>query len=135
VGSKGGAIGALLTGPSALGSVGGSAIAPIFVMAAAAAPTSIRRWQRTIRTSPIIAKQCSQAFSKSRTTCGVRILEHEAQGSRERSCRRAEVPGTPPHPVQRGRHKYLEVTTATERSSLDEVTAVNILGRQHGSTR
>jgi NodT family efflux transporter outer membrane factor (OMF) lipoprotein len=129
-GFESGAIGMLLTGPSALWSVGGSAIAPIFDggrrranvdQSLAAYDQTVANYRETVLTG---FQQVEDNLA------ALRILENEAQ-VQDRAVVAAqkylELANTR---YTGGVTSYLEVTTAQSAALSDELTAVNILGRR-----
>jgi NodT family efflux transporter outer membrane factor (OMF) lipoprotein len=122
-GFESGAISTLLTGPSALWSVGGSAIAPIFDagrrranldQAIAAYDQTVANYRETVLTG---FQQVEDNLA------ALRILENEAQVQQKY----LELANTR---YVGGVTSYLEVTTAQSAALSDEVTAVSILGRR-----
>jgi NodT family efflux transporter outer membrane factor (OMF) lipoprotein len=129
-GFESGAISALFAGPSILWSAGGSAVAPIFDagrrranldQAIASYDQTVANYRETVLTG---FQQVEDNLA------ALRILEKEAatqqlaveaaQNSLELSLTR----------YRGGITSYLEVTTAQSAALVDEVTAVNILGRR-----
>ena len=129
-GFESGVITTLISGPSALWSVGGSAMAPIFDagrrranldQAIAAHDQTVANYRETVLTS---FQQVEDNLA------ALRILENEAQVQE-----RAVVAAQKYLELANTRYKggvtsYLEVTTAQSAALSDEVTAVNILGRR-----
>jgi len=129
-GFESGAIGALLTGPSALWSVGGSAIAPIFDggrrranvdQALAAYDQNVANYRETVLTG---FQQVEDNLA------ALRILEHEAQVQENAVVAAQKYLELANTRYKGGVTSYLEVTTAQSAALSDEVTAVNILGRR-----
>jgi len=129
-GFESGVITTLISGPSALWSVGGSAIAPIFDagrrranvdQAIAAYDQNVANYRETVLTG---FQQVEDNLA------ALRILENEAQ-VQERAVLAAqkylELANTR---YTGGVTSYLEVTTAQSAALSDELTAVNILGRR-----
>jgi NodT family efflux transporter outer membrane factor (OMF) lipoprotein len=129
-GFESGVITTLISGPSALWSVGGSAIAPIFDagrrranvdQAIAAYDQNVANYRETVLTG---FQQVEDNLA------ALRILENEAQ-VQERAVVAAqkylELANTR---YTGGVTSYLEVTTAQSAALSDELTAVNILGRR-----
>jgi NodT family efflux transporter outer membrane factor (OMF) lipoprotein len=129
-GFESGVITTLISGPSALWSVGGSAIAPIFDagrrranvdQAIAAYDQNVANYRETVLTG---FQQVEDNLA------ALRILENEAQ-VQERAVVAAqkylELANTR---YTGGVTSYLEVTTAESAALSDELTAVNILGRR-----
>ncbi|HET6931516.1 MAG TPA: efflux transporter outer membrane subunit [Candidatus Acidoferrum sp.] len=129
-GFESGAIGALLTGPSALWSFGGSAIAPIFDggrrranvdQALAAYDQNVANYRETVLTG---FQQVEDNLA------ALRILEHEAQVQENAVVAAQKYLDLANTRYKGGVTSYLEVTTAQSAALSDEVTAVNILGRR-----
>jgi NodT family efflux transporter outer membrane factor (OMF) lipoprotein len=129
-GFESGVITTLISGPSALWSAGGSAIAPIFDagrrranvdQAIAAYDQNVANYRETVLTG---FQQVEDNLA------ALRILENEAQ-VQERAVVAAqkylELANTR---YTGGVTSYLEVTTAQSAALSDELTAVNILGRR-----
>jgi len=129
-GFESGVITTLISGPSALWSMGGSAIAPIFDagrrkanvdQAIAAYDQNVANYRETVLTG---FQQVEDNLA------ALRILENEAQ-VQERAVVAAqkylELANTR---YTGGVTSYLEVTTAQSAALSDELTAVNILGRR-----
>jgi NodT family efflux transporter outer membrane factor (OMF) lipoprotein len=129
-GFESGVITTLISGPSALWSVGGSAIAPIFDagrrranvdLALAAYDQTVANYRETVLTG---FQQVEDNLA------ALRILNNEAQ-VQERAVVAAqkylELANTR---YTGGVTSYLEVTTAQSAALSDELTAVNILGRR-----
>jgi NodT family efflux transporter outer membrane factor (OMF) lipoprotein len=129
-GFESGVITTLISGPSALWSVGGSAIAPIFDagrrkanvdLARAAYDQTVANYRETVLTG---FQQVEDNLA------ALRILENEAQ-VQDRAVVAAqkylELANTR---YTGGVTSYLEVTTAQSAALSDELTAVNILGRR-----
>jgi NodT family efflux transporter outer membrane factor (OMF) lipoprotein len=129
-GFESGVITTLISGPSALWSLGGSAIAPIFDagrrranvdLAAAAYDQTVANYRETVLTG---FQQVEDNLA------ALRILENEAQVQE-----RAVVAAQKYLELANSRYtggvtSYLEVTTAESAALSDELTAVNILGRR-----
>jgi NodT family efflux transporter outer membrane factor (OMF) lipoprotein len=129
-GFESGAISTLLTGPSALWSVGGSAIAPIFDagrrranldQAIAAYDQTVANYRETVLTG---FQQVEDDVA------ALRILENEAQVQAEAVVAAQKYLELANTRYLGGVTSYLEVTTAESASLSDEVTAVSILGRR-----
>ena len=129
-GFESGALGTLLTGPSALWSVGGSAIAPIFDagrrranvdQALAAYDQNVANYRETVLTG---FQQVEDNLA------ALRILEHEAQVQEAAVVAAQKYLELANTRYKGGVTSYLEVTTAQSAALSDEVTAVNILGRR-----
>jgi NodT family efflux transporter outer membrane factor (OMF) lipoprotein len=129
-GFESGVITTLISGPSALWSAGGSAVAPIFDagrrranmdQAIAAYDQNVANYRETVLTG---FQQVEDNLA------ALRILENEAQ-VQERAVVAAqkylELANTR---YTGGVTSYLEVTTAQSAALSDELTAVNILGRR-----
>jgi NodT family efflux transporter outer membrane factor (OMF) lipoprotein len=129
-GFESGVITTLISGPSALWSAGGSAVAPIFDagrrranmdQAIAAYDQNVANYRETVLTG---FQQVEDNLA------ALRILENEAQ-VQERAVvaaqRYLELANTR---YTGGVTSYLEVTTAQSAALSDELTAVNILGRR-----
>jgi NodT family efflux transporter outer membrane factor (OMF) lipoprotein len=129
-GFESGVITTLISGPSALWSAGGSAIAPIFDagrrranmdQAIAAYEQTVANYRETVLTG---FQQVEDNLA------GLRILENEAQVQE-----RAVVAAQKYLELANSRYtggvtSYLEVTTAESAALSDELTAVSILGRR-----
>jgi NodT family efflux transporter outer membrane factor (OMF) lipoprotein len=129
-GFESGAISTLLTGPSALWSVGGSAIAPIFDagrrranldQAIAAYDQTVANYRETVLTG---FQQVED------NVAALRILENEAQVQAEAVVAAQKYLELANTRYLGGVTSYLEVTTAESAALSDEVTAVSILGRR-----
>jgi NodT family efflux transporter outer membrane factor (OMF) lipoprotein len=129
-GFESGAISTLLTGPSALWSVGGSAIAPIFDagrrranldQAIAAYDQTVANYRETVLTG---FQQVED------NVAALRILENEAQVQAEAVVAAQKYLELANTRYVGGVTSYLEVTTAQSAALSDEVTAVSILGRR-----
>jgi NodT family efflux transporter outer membrane factor (OMF) lipoprotein len=129
-GFESGAISTLLTGPSALWSVGGSAIAPIFDagrrranldQAIAAYDQAVANYRETVLTG---FQQVED------NVAALRILENEAQVQAEAVVAAQKYLELANTRYVGGVTSYLEVTTAQSAALSDEVTAVSILGRR-----
>jgi len=125
-----GVITTLLSGPSALWSVGGSAIAPIFDggrrranvdQATAAYDQTVANYRQTVLTG---FQQVED------NVAALRILEHEAQVQNTAVVAAQKYLALANTRYTGGVTSYLEVTTAQSAALSDEVTAVNILGRR-----
>jgi NodT family efflux transporter outer membrane factor (OMF) lipoprotein len=129
-GFESGVITTLISGPSALWSVGGSAMAPIFDagrrranvdQALAGYDQTVANYRETVLTG---FQQVEDNLA------ALRILEHEAQvqdGAVVAAQKYLELANTR---YEGGVTSYLEVTTAQSAALSNEVTAVNILGRR-----
>jgi NodT family efflux transporter outer membrane factor (OMF) lipoprotein len=129
-GFESGVITTLISGPSALWSVGGSAIAPIFDagrrranldQAIAAYDQSTANYRETVLTG---FQQVED------NVAALRILEHEAQVQDKAVVAAQKYLELAVTRYKGGVTSYLEVTTAQSAALSDEVTAVNILGRR-----
>jgi NodT family efflux transporter outer membrane factor (OMF) lipoprotein len=129
-GFESGAISTLLTGPSALWSVGGSAIAPIFDagrrranldQAIAAYDQTVANYRETVLTG---FQQVEDNLA------ALRILENEAQVQEKAVVAAQKYPELANTRYVGGVTSYLEVTTAQSAALSNEITAVNILGRR-----
>jgi NodT family efflux transporter outer membrane factor (OMF) lipoprotein len=129
-GFESGAISTLLTGPSALWSVGGSAIAPIFDagrrranldQAIAAYDQTVANYRETVLTG---FQQVEDNL------VALRILENEAQVQEKAVVAAQKYLELANTRYVGGVTSYLEVTTAQSAALSDEITAVNILGRR-----
>jgi NodT family efflux transporter outer membrane factor (OMF) lipoprotein len=129
-GFESGAISTLLTGPSALWSVGGSAIAPIFDagrrranldQAIAAYDQTVANYRETVLTG---FQQVEDNLA------ALRILENEAQVQEKAVVAAQKYLELANTRYVGGVTSYLEVTTAQSAALSDEVTAVSILGRR-----
>ena len=129
-GFESGMISTLLTGPSALWSVGGSAMAPIFdggrrranlEQAIAAYDQTVANYRETVLTG---FQQVED------NVAALRILEHEAQVQEDAVTAAQKYLELANTRYKGGVTSYLEVTTAQSAALSDEVTAVNILGRR-----
>ena len=129
-GFESGVITTLLSGPSALWSVGGSAIAPIFDggrrranvdQATAAYDQTVANYRQTVLTG---FQQVED------NVAALRILEHEAQVQNTAVVAAQKYLALANTRYTGGVTSYLEVTTAQSAALSDEVTAVNILGRR-----
>jgi outer membrane protein TolC len=132
-GFESGSITTLLQGPSALWSVGGSAVATIFDggrrhagtdQAKAAYDSSVASYRETVLTS---FQQVEDNLA------ALRILEHEAgvQATAVQAAQRSvDLSNTR---YEGGFTSYLEVITAQNAALTNEVTEVNILGRRMAS--
>lgn len=129
-GFESGSIGTLLSGPSALWSVGPSALFTVFDVgrrraasdqAIAAYDQSVANYRQTVLTG---FQQVED------NVAALRILEHEAEvqdNAVKAAQKYLELAITR---YKGGVTSYLEVTTAQSAALSDEVTAVNILGRR-----
>jgi NodT family efflux transporter outer membrane factor (OMF) lipoprotein len=129
-GFESGSIGTLLSGPSALWSVGPSALFTVFDVgrrraasdqAMAAYDQSVANYRQTVLTG---FQQVED------NVAALRILEHEAEvqdNAVKAAQKYLELAITR---YKGGVTSYLEVTTAQSAALSDEVTAVNILGRR-----
>ncbi len=129
-GFESGVIGTLLSGPSALWSVGSSAIAPIFDggrrranldQAIAAYDQTVANYRETVLTG---FQQVED------NVAALRILEHEAQVQDKAVVAAQNYLELANTRYKGGVTSYLEVTTAQSAALSDELTAVNILGRR-----
>jgi NodT family efflux transporter outer membrane factor (OMF) lipoprotein len=129
-GFESGVITTLLSGPSALWSLGGSAIAPIFDggrrranvdQATAAYDQTVANYRQTVLTG---FEQVED------NVAALRILEHEAQVQNTAVVAAQKYLALANTRYTGGVTSYLEVTTAQSAALSDEVTAVNILGRR-----
>jgi NodT family efflux transporter outer membrane factor (OMF) lipoprotein len=129
-GFESGVITTLISGPSALWSVGGSAIAPIFDagrrranvdQAIAAYEQNVANYRETVLTG---FQQVEDNLA------ALRILEHEAQVQENAVVAAQKYLELANSRYTGGVTSYLEVTTAQSAALSDELTAVNILGRR-----
>jgi len=129
-GFESGVITTLISGPSALWSVGGSAIAPIFDagrrranvdQAIAAYDQNVANYRETVLTG---FQQVEDNLA------ALRILEHEAQVQENAVIAAQKYLELANSRYTGGVTSYLEVTTAQSAALSDELTAVNILGRR-----
>jgi NodT family efflux transporter outer membrane factor (OMF) lipoprotein len=129
-GFESGVITTLISGPSALWSVGGSAVAPIFDggrrranmdQAIAAYDQTVANYRETVLTG---FQQVED------NVAALRILEHEAQVQDQAVAAAQKYLALATTRYKGGVTSYLEVTTAQTAALSDEVTAVNILGRR-----
>jgi NodT family efflux transporter outer membrane factor (OMF) lipoprotein len=129
-GFESGAIGTLLSGPSALWSVGAAAIAPIFDggrrrantdQAIAAYDQTVANYRQTVLTG---FQQVEDNLA------ALRILENEADTQQRAVLASQKYLQLALIRYRGGITSYLEVTTAQSVALTDEVTAVNILGRR-----
>jgi NodT family efflux transporter outer membrane factor (OMF) lipoprotein len=129
-GFESGVITTLISGPSALWSVGGSAIAPIFDagrrranvdLAKAAYDQTVANYRETVLTG---FQQVEDNLA------ALRILEHEAQVQEKAVVAAQKYLELANTRYTGGVTSYLEVTTAQSAALSDELTAVNILGRR-----
>ena len=129
-GFESGVITTLISGPSALWSVGGSAIAPIFDagrrranldQAIAAYDQTVANYRETVLTG---FQQVEDNLA------ALRILEKEAQVQENAVVAAQKYLELAITRYKGGVTSYLEVTTAQSAALSDEVTAVNILGRR-----
>jgi NodT family efflux transporter outer membrane factor (OMF) lipoprotein len=129
-GFESGVITTLISGPSALWSVGGSAITPIFDggrrranmdQALAAYDQTVANYRETVLTG---FQQVED------NVAALRILEHEAQVQDQAVAAAQKYLDLATTRYKGGVTSYLEVTTAQTAALSDEVTAVNILGRR-----
>jgi NodT family efflux transporter outer membrane factor (OMF) lipoprotein len=129
-GFESGVISTLISGPSALWSVGGSAITPIFDggrrranmdQAIAAYDQTVANYRETVLTG---FQQVED------NVAALRILEHEAQVQDQAVVAAQKYLELATTRYKGGVTSYLEVTTAQTAALSDEVTAVNILGRR-----
>ena len=129
-GFESGVITTLISGPSALWSVGGSAIAPIFDagrrkanvdQAIAAYDQTVANYRETVLTG---FQQVEDNLA------ALRILENEAQVQENAVVAAQKYLELANTRYTGGVTSYLEVTTAQSAALSDELTAVNILGRR-----
>ncbi len=129
-GFESGMISTLLTGPSALWSVGGSAVAPLFDggrrranldQAIAAYDQTVANYRETVLTG---FQQVED------NVAALRILEDEARVQENAVTAAQKYQELANTRYKGGVTSYLEVTTAQSAALSDEVTAVNILGRR-----
>ena len=129
-GFESGVITTLISGPSALWSAGGSAIAPIFDagrrranvdQAIAAYEQNVANYRETVLTG---FQQVEDNLA------ALRILEHEAQVQDNAVVAAQKYLELANTRYTGGVTSYLEVTTAQSAALSDELTAVNILGRR-----
>jgi len=129
-GFESGVITTLISGPSALWSVGGSAIAPIFDagrrranvdLAKAAYDQTVANYRETVLTG---FQQVEDNLA------ALRILDHEAQVQEKAVVAAQKYLELANTRYTGGVTSYLEVTTAQSAALSDELTAVNILGRR-----
>jgi NodT family efflux transporter outer membrane factor (OMF) lipoprotein len=129
-GFESGVITTLISGPSALWSVGGSAIAPIFDagrrranvdQAIAVYDQTVANYRETVLTG---FQQVEDNLA------ALRILEHEAQVQENAVVAAQKYLELANTRYTGGVTSYLEVTTAQSAALSDELTAVNILGRR-----
>ena len=129
-GFESGVITTLISGPSALWSVGGSAIAPIFDagrrranvdFAKAAYDQTVANYRETVLTG---FQQVEDNLA------ALRILEHEAQVQEKAVLAAQKYLELANTRYTGGVTSYLEVTTAQSAALSDELTAVSILGRR-----
>lgn len=129
-GFESGVITTLISGPSALWSVGGSAMAPIFDggrrranmdQAIAAYDQTVANYRETVLAG---FQQVED------NVAALRILEHEAQVQDQAVAAAQRYLELATTRYNGGVTSYLEVTTAQSAALSDEVTAVNILGRR-----
>lgn len=129
-GFESGVITTLISGPSALWSVGGSAIAPIFDagrrkanvdQAIAAYDQNVANYRETVLTG---FQQVEDNLA------ALRILQHEAQVQENAVVAAQKYLELANSRYTGGVTSYLEVTTAQSAALSDELTAVNILGRR-----
>jgi NodT family efflux transporter outer membrane factor (OMF) lipoprotein len=129
-GFESGVITTLISGPSALWSVGGSAIAPIFDagrrranvdQAIAAYDQTVANYRETVLTG---FQQVEDNLA------ALRILEHEAQVQEKAVVAAQKYLELANTRYTGGVTSYLEVTTAQSATLSDELTAVTILGRR-----
>jgi NodT family efflux transporter outer membrane factor (OMF) lipoprotein len=125
-----GVITTLISGPSALWSVGGSAIAPIFDagrrranvdLAKAAYDQTVANYRETVLTG---FQQVEDNLA------ALRILEHEALVQERAVLAAQKYLDLANTRYTGGVTSYLEVTTAQSAALTDELTAVSILGRR-----
>jgi len=129
-GFESGVITTLISGPSGLWSVGGSAIAPIFDagrrranldQAIAAYDQTVANYRETVLTG---FQQVED------NVAALRILENEAQVQEKAVVAAQKYLELANTRYAGGVTSYLEVTTAQSAALSDEITAVNILGRR-----
>jgi NodT family efflux transporter outer membrane factor (OMF) lipoprotein len=129
-GFESGIITTLISGPSALWSVGGSAIAPIFDggrrranvdQAQAAYDQAVANYRETVLTG---FQQVEDNLA------ALRILENEGQVQEKAVVAAQKYLELANTRYTGGVTSYLEVTTAQSAALADELTAVNILGRR-----
>jgi NodT family efflux transporter outer membrane factor (OMF) lipoprotein len=129
-GFESGVITTLISGPSALWSVGGSAIAPIFDagrrkanvdQAIAVYDQTVANYRETVLTG---FQQVEDNLA------ALRILQHEAQVQENAVLAAQKYLELANTRYTGGVTSYLEVTTAQSAALSDELTAVNILGRR-----
>jgi NodT family efflux transporter outer membrane factor (OMF) lipoprotein len=129
-GFESGVITTLISGPSALWSAGGSAIAPIFDagrrkanvdQAIAAYDQNVANYRETVLTG---FQQVEDNLA------ALRILEHEALVQENAVVAAQKYLELANSRYTGGVTSYLEVTTAQSAALSDELTAVNILGRR-----
>jgi len=129
-GFESGVITTLISGPSALWSVGGSAIAPIFDagrrsanvdLAKAAYDQTVANYRETVLTG---FQQVEDNLA------ALRILAHEAQVQERAVLAAQKYLDLANTRYTGGVTSYLEVTTAQSAALTDELTAVSILGRR-----
>jgi NodT family efflux transporter outer membrane factor (OMF) lipoprotein len=129
-GFESGVITTLISGPSALWSVGGSAIAPIFDagrrranvdQAMAVYDQTVANYRETVLTG---FQQVEDNLA------ALRILENEAQVQEKAVVAAQKYLELANTRYTGGVTSYLEVTTAQSAALSDELTAVNILGRR-----
>jgi NodT family efflux transporter outer membrane factor (OMF) lipoprotein len=129
-GFESGAISTLLTGPSALWSVGGSAIAPIFDAGRRRAnlDQAIEAYDHTVANYRETVLTGFQQVEDN--LVALRILENEAQVQEKAVVAAQKYLELANTRYVGGVTSYLEVTTAQSAALSDEVTAVSILGRR-----
>jgi NodT family efflux transporter outer membrane factor (OMF) lipoprotein len=129
-GFESGVITTLISGPSALWSAGGSAIAPIFDagrrranvdQAMAVYDQTVANYRETVLTG---FQQVEDNLA------ALRILEHEAQVQENAVIAAQKYLELANTRYTGGVTSYLEVTTAQSAALSDELTSVNILGRR-----
>jgi NodT family efflux transporter outer membrane factor (OMF) lipoprotein len=129
-GFESGVITTLISGPSALWSAGGSAVAPIFDagrrranmdQAIAAYDQTVANYRETVLTG---FQQVEDNLA------GLRILENEAQVQERAVIAAQKYLELANSRYTGGVTSYLEVTTAESAALSDELTAVSILGRR-----
>jgi NodT family efflux transporter outer membrane factor (OMF) lipoprotein len=129
-GFESGVISTLISGPSILWSVGGSAVEPLFDagrrranldQAIAAYDQTVANYRETVLTS---FQQVED------NVAALRILEHEAQVQENAVTAAQKYLELAITRYKGGVTSYLEVTTAQSAALSDEITAVNILGRR-----
>jgi NodT family efflux transporter outer membrane factor (OMF) lipoprotein len=128
------AITTLLTGPSGLWSVGGSALGTIFDVGRRRAFTDEARAAYDSQVA-VYRESVLTAFQQVEDNlAALRILENEArvQGEAVKAAQTSLDLSTTRY--QGGVTSYLEVTVAQSAALSDEVTAVNILGRRMANT-